>query len=201
MAADPGTAFPAGDPRNALYFETIGKLEHQRDQTKTENERLLGTERAAATYKQGQLTQQEPGTYGANRFRAVREGIASSGVNSERRGGIAKNYADRRFAVTKSLGDREGALARSTKAAEDRYAEGARSAGTHALAEGAAYLERNPPAPAAPAGPSAAELAGGYTVGTTGEHYTTVRPYAEQRAAIKWSRDPRVKAEQERRGY
>ena len=206
-APAPGAAFPAGDPRNALYFETVGKLKAGEEKTKAENERVLGTERSNATYKEGLLTQAEPGTYGTNRSRAIREGVSSSGIDAERRGGIATNYANRRYAVQNALKEREGAVARSNKAAEEGYTSGVAGAGTKALAEGAAYLERNPPqAAATPTGPY---NPGGTYTATGSPGAGGVQPYEEkvpgggfvrvgEAKTGKWSRDPATRTIQQR---
>jgi hypothetical protein len=204
--ASPGTAFPAGDPRNALYFETKGKLEHERERTlgglREQRENAQGN----AKYREGVMTGQEPQTYAANRYRAVREGIASSGSNTERRGGIATNYANRRFAVQQGLKQTEGRISRSEQEARERADQGIAGAGTRALEEARRYAEEHPPVQ-----PTQAYNAGGTREVTGPPGPGGVVPYTEQTPGgfvrvgaaptIKWSRDPAVRRLQALRGY
>lgn len=207
MAADPGTAFPQGDPRNALYWETRGKIEHGRERTLGGLKEQGANARAAAQYREGTYTQQEPKTYAANRYRGVREGVASSGVNTERRGGIATDYANRRFAVQQNLKQTEGRIAKGEQAARERADEGIAGAGTRALVQAQEYNEQHPPiVPNQPNNPGGERTVLGppgpggvvpYEERTPGGGF--VRVGAAQQ--IKWSRDPAVRRIQAQRGY
>lgn len=205
--AGPGESFPAGDPRNAIYWETVGKLEHQRDLRKTGYEEALKKEQAGATLKEGQLSQAEPNTYAANRYRGVREGVASSGVNTERRGGIATNYANRRYAVQLGLKEGEGRIHKGEQQSRETFEQGKQQAARDAQERAREYLEKNPPTPP----PTAAYNPGGERTVLGPPGPGGVVPYEEHSPAgfvrvgaaqpIKWSRDPAVRRLQAQRGY
>lgn len=204
--ANPGTSFPAGDPRNALYFETVGKLLQHRERAIGEGQKQAEEGRANQNYREGVLGQQEPQTYAANRYRAVREGISSSGANTERRGGIATNYANRRFANQKAQSDLENRLHQRQIGAEENYNQGVAGAGTAALERARQAAEREAQAPAAKAYNPGGERTVTGPPGPGG-----VVPYEESSpaghvrvgsaAGIKWSRDPAVRRLQAIRGY
>jgi hypothetical protein len=143
--ADPGSAFPAGDPRNAFYAENLAALEHQRGREKAGSEEGLSQARSKATYRQGLLGQAEPGTYKVNQERANSGGVLESGINAKRRGGIAADYANKRYQVTQGLKEYEEGSQRREKGSQERYTEGRAKAGTQAEVQGREYLERNPP--------------------------------------------------------
>ncbi len=151
MAADLPTnltaaqAFPEGDPRNAQYGENLAALLKQREGRKAELIQGRGENQASAAYRESQLTQNEPETYRANQHRANAGGIASSGINAQRRGGIARDYANKRFGVQQGLTSAENRINRQNKQAEETYEGGASRAATTALEAGRRNLEEHPP--------------------------------------------------------
>jgi hypothetical protein len=148
-AASP-VAVPAND-QNAKYFETIGKLAYQENKASSEYGRQLGTDRANSQYRQGLLSQQEPGSYRTNQARANAGGILESGINARNRGGIATNYANKRFSLGQGLKEQEGGLARNLAKEQEANQEGQHRAGLTALEEGKAnLLATNPQTPVAP---------------------------------------------------
>lgn len=166
---NPAEAFGAGDPRNANYFQTLAQLEHQEQSTLAGLNERESSARSAATYRQGLLGQQEPQSYKANQHRANAGGIAESGVNAERRGTIATDYANKRYAVTNNLQNTENQIGRARQQAKEAREAGEGRAANTALGEGYKSLLENPPAPENPAGSVPAKVtssaAGTVTVG------------------------------------
>ena len=203
---NPAAAFPNGDPRNALYASNLAALEHQYNTTLAIDQESLKNYRANSEYSQRLIGNQEPLGYQANQNKANTEGLLNSGINASRRGTLAANYANRRFAITKGLQQNEGRI----KAAEQRAKEGLdigkSNLATKTLAEGYKELLAEPqttPEPAAtgytPPGvipqpgvsyPNLPAEGAKYRVGPAGSG----RP-------IQWSRDPKVRAEQAKRGW
>ncbi len=141
---NPAAAFPEGDPRNAQYGETLAALLKQREDAKAELIKGRGENQANAAYSESQLTQNEPNTYRANTHRANAGGILESGINAQRRGGIATDYANKRFNVQRGLTQAENRINRQNTAAEERYSGGAATAATTALNAGYNNLLNNP---------------------------------------------------------
>ncbi len=141
---NPATAFPEGDPRGAEYGEQIAALLKQREDRKGELIAGRGENQAQAKYRESQLTQNEPNTYRANQHRANAGGIATSGINAQRRGGIATDYANKRFSVQQGLTAAENRINRQNKQAEETYEGGSARAATTALNRGYNALLNNP---------------------------------------------------------
>lgn len=158
---NPAEAFGAGDPRNAAYFQTLASLEHQYNTTLAGYKETLQNSRTNATYQQGQLTQQEPRAYQANRHRANAGGVLESGVNAERRGTIGADYANKRYGVTHGLQETEGRVSRGEQGAKETYDQRRAGAANNALTEGyKALLEREPNERVAQAIPNTAATPG-----------------------------------------
>ncbi len=141
---NPNVAFPEGDPRNAKYGEEMAALLKQREDRKGELISGRGENQANAKYGETQLTQAEPGTYRNNQHRANAGGIAESGINAQRRGGIATDYANKRFNIQRGLTSAENRINRENKRAEENYEGGSARAATKALGEGYNNLLQNP---------------------------------------------------------
>lgn len=183
--------FPAGDPRNAAYYENIAALKHAEETTLARGGEERARATAAATYNEGQLSKAEPLSYRANQYRANNEGLLESGVNAGRRGGIATNYAGKRFAVARGLKETTERIARGEAAAKEARATGEARAATNASIEGKRYLEEHPNTAAQP---------GGGVVSTGWQGQPGAR-YRVGPGTIKWSRDPATRRLQELRGY
>src|ERR1700742_3730842 len=151
---NPGEAFGPGDPRNAAYFQNLAALEHAYQTTLANDKTALANAKTNSEYSQSQLTKAEPGSYSNNQHRANAGGLLESGINAERRGGIASNYANKRFGITHGLQETEGRLQRNDQAAKERKEAGEASAASTALGEGyKALLEQQPTEPAQAASP------------------------------------------------
>jgi hypothetical protein len=142
---NPGEAFGAGDPRNALYFSNLAALEHQKANSLSGIAEQRNLARANTKYGEGQLTQHEPGSYKANAHRANQGGILESGVNAERRGTIGSEYANKRYQLTHGLQENEGRFNKGEQEANTRFADEKANIGNKALAEGYSALLNNPP--------------------------------------------------------
>src|SRR5207302_1526998 len=93
---NPAAAFPAGDPRNALYAQNLAALEHQYTTANAGIEEGLKNARSNAEFSQRQTGPQETLGYQANQSKANNEGLLTSGINAQRRGTLAANYANKR---------------------------------------------------------------------------------------------------------
>lgn len=142
--AETASPFPAGDPRNAQYFENIAALKHAEETTLARNSETEARAKAAATYQEGQYTKAEPLSYRANQFRSNNEGLLESGVNAGRRGNIATDYAGKRYAVQTGLKGTQERIARSNKEAREGRETGEARAGTNAQVEAKRWLEEHP---------------------------------------------------------
>ena len=157
IPTNPAEAFPAGDPRNAKYFENLTALEHAYNTTLGGDKEALSKDKTNAEYQQSLLTKAEPGTYAANRAKANAGGILESGVNAARRAMIASQYAQKRFAISHGLQEKEGALRKIDEGAQYTRESGRGKAANEALGEGyKALLEQQPneSAPQAPQAPA-----------------------------------------------
>lgn len=142
---NPAEAFGAGDPRNAKYFENIAALEHAYNTTLANDKEALSNDQTNAQYQQSLLSKAEPGAYHANQHKANAEGLLESGVNAERRGTIASQYAQKRYTIQHGLQEDEGKIRKNEEAEQYKYESGRGKDATEALGEGyKALLEQQP---------------------------------------------------------
>lgn len=153
-------AAETADPRGAAYFQQLAALQHQYDTSLAGNAEGLTNARSNAVYGEGQLTQQEPRSYQQNERTANKGGILESGVNAERRGTIAQQYAAKRAQVQKGLLGTEGQLRRSNELAGSRLQSGQANALGDSVSEGYKRLLEESPMSTPGAGPAAPKAAG-----------------------------------------
>jgi hypothetical protein len=133
---NPAEAFGAGDPRNAKYFENLAALEHAYNTTLADDKETLSNDQTNAQYQQSLLTKAEPVAYRNNQHKANAGGILESGVNAERRGTIATQYAQKRYTVQHGLQEDEGKVRKNEEAEQYKYESGRGKAANEALSEG-----------------------------------------------------------------
>lgn len=107
------------DSRDAQYYETVGRLEHQLKTTLAGDEESLRNAKTAYQYNNSLISQNEPKQYAANRYRAVNEGVAQSGVNTGRIGGLGAGFLNQRAKLTTGLQEGEGRIHRAEQSSRD----------------------------------------------------------------------------------
>src|SRR5580692_6928612 len=142
---NPAEAFPAGDPRNAQYFQTLAALEHAYNTTLAGDKEALTNDKSNSEYQQTLLTKAEPGTYKTNQAKANAGGILESGVNAGRRGTIATQYAQKRYTVQHGLQENEGKIRHGEEEAKYKLEGGRSEAANKALSEGYNSLLKESP--------------------------------------------------------
>jgi hypothetical protein len=167
--------FPEGDPRNAAYFENIGKLEQARGLVENEDIRLRGEANKTAQYNISQLQKAEPLSLKNNANRANTEGLATSGILGARQGQTQTQYAGKEYTVGQARTKAIEATTRADERARERFNEGQKGALQKATEEAKTNLLANPPA----AAPTAPVNPGGTRVLTGLPGAGGVQPYEE----------------------
>lgn len=185
---NPAAAFPAGDPRNAEYGETIAALEHAYTTTLAGDAETLSDATSNAQYQRSLIGQAEPGGYRSEANKANAGGILESGINAQDRGTLASKYADQRFKVTKGLQETTNRVHRANENAEYTRKTGEAKAATRALGEGYKDLLATSPneqAPAAPTNANPVPQTPGNPLATEAVNKAFPGGIAEQRKWIK----------------
>lgn len=180
---NPAQAFPAGDPRNALYGETITDLRHQFDTTLNELTGEEGKEKANDLYAQEQITKAEPGAFLGQQNRFDKGGLLQSGIFGRERGNLHTQFTGKHFAI--SHREQEAGERRTTarQRAKEKLEQGEHGAVTKTLIEGYNnLLASNPQEQAAPQATATPQAQG--TPGTPGVPAQptgprVIRPYLE----------------------
>ncbi len=110
---------PVPNYADAEYTREVGRLNHQLETTLAGDKETLSDAKTAYQYNNSLLTQQEPLRYAANRYKAVNEGVAQSGVNAERRGTIGANFLNQRTKLTTGLQQTQGRIGRAEGTARE----------------------------------------------------------------------------------
>jgi hypothetical protein len=188
----------SADPYSASFYANQAALEFQRNTLEAEDQRAIRETNANYNYNRGLNERAEPLKLTANRNAANTQGLAESGILAKTQGLTQTDYAQK--------GARLGETRRN---AVEKYTQGEKTAREDFNIKTAGNVakeqenqlkeaEANPPQPAAVANPVATgdQLVGGTSKygGQTYRFTPTIRP----ESAVKWSRNPTVRAAQER---
>lgn len=140
----------AVDP-GAIYNTTLADLGLQSGNELAKIGEEEGFTRTNVGNKENTLTQQEPATYTAESNRANKGGILTSGINTQRKGTIAANFAGKRTANQAELSQRLSSYnkGRETVGLKQKIKEH-EAAATKAVNEDDAYRAANPIVPPEP---------------------------------------------------
>jgi hypothetical protein len=139
------TPFPEGDPRNGKYFENLGALEHQLNNSLAGDQRDLTSAQSAYDYSTGQLDRQLPLTLQGTRNTANAQGLLESGQLAQRAGTVEAKYAAQRGRLTSNLQQEEGRVHQAENSANESFNLGRSRAAQQAREEGKAELEKQRP--------------------------------------------------------
>lgn len=139
------TPFPAGDPRNGKYFETLAALEHQLNNTLTSDNQALADAKANFNYSAGTLDRQLPLSIQTARNAANTQGLAESGALVKNTGTLETRYAAQRGKLTSGLQAETNRVNQAENSARETFNLGRTKAAETAREEAlAAALKENP---------------------------------------------------------
>lgn len=102
--------YPAGDPRNAQYNETLAGITLAEETSLSGIKETLGTLESNTNYAEGRQTAAEPGAFRGIDNRASSQGLLESGIETRRTGDQISSFAAQRAQRQQRLSEgRQGA--------------------------------------------------------------------------------------------
>lgn len=117
-STDTGVQPVTADPRDALYFDTLAKLNFQYNNSLAGFQQSTIANQAGYTAAKSQLQAQLPPALQTDRSKANALGVLQSGVEAQRQGGVTAANVDRQLAALKSYQGTQQRLDEAQQTAE-----------------------------------------------------------------------------------